>query len=537
MKKMYTLISAVLLLATGFAQTLEKQKLSTKPKAVKETKPTTKKSTATDSKAATGSKEVKETKPVPKKLVANITSTSTDGGHDIEITLTPAKNQRIYLGSYYGNGFAIVDSCLLDDKCKGHFKGDKKITGGIYLIVSPQKAMWFDLLIGDVQKFSFTADTVNKNTTTIVGSPDNDIYKQYTKTSIEIGTAINSLKAELGNAKTKEDTLALYKKLKAKDTELQKFRDGIIEKYPDALISSLFTAMRQPETPEIPCDPVTKKCDSAYPFRYVKEHFWDDVNFADARLLRTPFFEKKIDEYFKYYLSPEADSIIPMVKYMLLYARSSDEMYGYLLIKFTNKYMNPEYMGQDKVFVYLGSEHFLRGDTTFLDAKSRKTVIDEYYKKLLGQIGNTAPALDLTDTTGKVVSLYSIKAKYIVVAYWDPTCGHCRTEIPQLDSFYRAKWQKEDVKIYSITSKDDLVPELKKFIKEKNLPTTWYYTYETREARDATEKAGIPNFRQAYDFNRTPIFYLLDADKKIVAKMLTLHQLDNIMNAFKNKKK
>jgi len=34
------------------------------------------------------------------------------------------------------------------------------------------------------------------------------------------------------------------------------------------------------------------------PYRFVKNHFWDDVLFNDDRLLRTPFFESKLDEYF-----------------------------------------------------------------------------------------------------------------------------------------------------------------------------------------------------------------------------------------------
>jgi len=55
---------------------------------------------------------------------------------------------------------------------------------------------------------------------------------------------------------------------------------------------------------------------------------------------------------------------------------------------------------------------------------------------MLNQLGSIAAPLDLTDTLGKVVSLYSIKAKFTLFAYWDPTCGHCRQEIPVLDSIY-----------------------------------------------------------------------------------------------------
>ncbi len=451
-------------------------------------------------------------------------------GHNISITLTPAKNQKAYLGCYYGKSKAIMDSCMLDENSKGRFIGEKKLVGGIYFVVSQAYSIQFELLIGDDQEFAIIGDTTHKENFNIVGSPDNDIFKIYTKISYELGTAINTLSKSLGTVNNDADSLKIREQIKAKNDEMIKYRNEIIEKNPSSLMAVLLTAMRRPEAPAIPYDSLTMKYDSSYPYRFIKDHFWDDVDFADDRLLRTPFFDPKVDEYLKYYVSPEPDSIIPEIKYMLLSARDSKEMYAYLLTKFTNKYINPEYMGQDKVFVYLFTDHYLKGDTTVLDAKSRRTIIDRGYSLMLNQLGNIAPTLDLTDTTGKVVSMYNIKAKFTLVAYWDPTCGHCRTELPILDSIYKTKWNKLDVAVYSIASKDDLITDLKKFIKEKNLSNEWYYVYETKAQKEATEKAGLPNFRQGYDLTKTPIFYLLDAEKRIIGKNLTINQIDDLIS-------
>jgi peroxiredoxin len=508
MKQLFTLSLSLLILVTGFSQ----PKGKSSPKAT----------TVTTKQAATVA-------PSSKAVSIKKMPMDESGGHDITITLTPAKNQKVYLGCYYGKGNALIDSCVLNDKSIGHFKGNKKLIGGIYFIVSDKYSIIFDLLVGDEQNFQIVADTSDKSNNIIKGSVDNDIYRMHREKSSVIGKAIDQLTAAYKSAKTAADSATAREKLKAKYKELEASKEDIVKTYPNSVMAALLNGMKIPETPEIPIDPITKKGDSSYPYRFVKEHYFDDVVFADERLLRTPFFEKKIDDYLKFYVSPEADSIIPEIQFMLLSARESKEMYAYLLTKFTNKYINPEYMGQDKVFVHLFTDYYLRGDTTLLDVKSRKTIIDRGYSMMLNQLGNIAPSLDLTDTTGKVISLYSLKAKFTFIAYWDPTCGHCRTDIPVLDSIYRAKWKNMDVTIYSIISKDDLVPELKKFIKEKNLPNTWLYTYETKAAKEATEKAGVPNFRQAYDLNITPIFYLLDADKRIIAKNLTIHQIDDLI--------
>lgn len=500
MKKVFTLLAALSVTFISFSQ--------------KQTATTTKASTQPATKSP-----IKKTTPVAK-------ATAADEGHDITLTLTPAKNQKAYLACYYGQGKALVDSCILDNNCVGHFKGSKKLTGGIYFIVSQAYSIQFEVLVGDVQKFKIVGDTTQKDKFVITGSPDNDLFKVYSKRSAELGAELNKIVEKFKAAKTKEDTVKTRKEYKEKDAELNKYRDEIVAQNPNTLMAALLTAMKIPETPE-PAD--TSAAAQAASYRYVKEHYFDDVLFNDERLLRTPFFEKKIDDYLKYYVPTDADSIIPEVKYFLVSAADSKEMYAYLLTKFTNKYLNPEYMGQDKVFVYLFKEHYLRGDTVLLDAKSRKTIIDQGYSKWLNQLGDVAGALDLTDSTGKVISMYGIKSKFTVIAYWSPTCGHCRQEMPSLDSMYKAKWKDLDIKVYSIISKDDELHEMKKFIKEKDLSKDWYYTYETKAAKEATEKAGVPNFRQAYDLNKTPVFYVLDADKRILGKQLTIYQIDDLI--------
>ncbi|MEN9298244.1 MAG: hypothetical protein RLZZ429_557, partial [Bacteroidota bacterium] len=45
----------------------------------------------------------------------------------------------------------------------------------------------------------------------------------------------------------------------------------------------------------------------------------------------------------------------------------------------------------------------------------------------------------------------------------------------------------------------------------------------------AEERAGVPNYRQLYDIFKTPTLYLLDKDKRIIAKQLSLEQFDDLI--------
>ncbi len=449
-------------------------------------------------------------------------------GKSISITLTPLKNCWVYLGSYYGKGKALVDSARLDENSKGVFKGPNKLPGGIYFVVSPQLSIQFELLMDKEQHFSIVGDTAQKDKVVITGSLENQLFKTYSNFSNTRGKELQEMETAYHAATTTADSNRIRNQIIAGDKALQDYREEIIKKYPNSLMAMLFNTMKRPTAPPVPV--VKNVPDSSYPYRFVKNHFWDDVSFNDDRLLRTPFFETKLDFYLKYYVSPESDSIINEVKYMLLMARTGKEIYPYLLTKFTNKYINPEFMGQDKVFVYLFENFYAKGDTTLLNPASKKTIFERAYSLMANQIGQPAPALDLTDSTGKTQSLYNVQAPFTIVAFWDPNCGHCKEEIPRLDSMYKAKWKALGVAIYSVNIVDTELPAWKKFIAEKQLKN-WVHVYQTKEARVAIEKAGQAGYKQLYDVYKTPTLYLLDKDKHIIAKQLSIEQFDDLIKA------
>jgi hypothetical protein len=183
-------------------------------------------------------------------------------GRNISITLTPLKNCTVYLGSYYGKGKVLSDSAKLNDKGQGVFKSSVKLPGGIYFVVSPKMTIQFELLIGKQQHFSIIADTTRKETPFITGSPDNDLFKEYSQTSIEKGKQITALNQQLQTAKTKEDSSRIRNNIMQQGKELQVYRENFIKKHPGSLLSTLLSAMIRPEVPAVPV--INGKPDSTY---------------------------------------------------------------------------------------------------------------------------------------------------------------------------------------------------------------------------------------------------------------------------------
>jgi len=194
-------------------------------------------------------------------------------------------------------------------------------------------------------------------------------------------------------------------------------------------------------------------------------------------------------------------------------------------------------MGQDKVFLHLYQNFFAKGDTVLLNEASKKSLRERAYSLMANQLGLPAPILILNDVNDKQFALQNIKAQYTFVAFWDPTCGHCKVEIPKLDSIYKASWKALDVKVVSVNINLKELTAWKNFIKDHQLED-WYNGYQTEEDLNKEIREGKPTtIRQLYDVYKTPTLYLLDKNKKIIAKNLTIEQFNDFLQSTINKSK
>jgi len=458
-----------------------------------------------------------------------ISTASTSVGHAIQISLKPYQNTKIHIGTNYGNSKVFADSCILNDKSEGVFKSGQKLTPGIYFVVSPKMSILFDFLVDENQQFKITADTLDLKNVTITGSKENEMFKNYSKGINDLFVELNGIEQNFKTAKTAKDSANFKEAYLVKDKEIKQKRRSFIQANPGSMMSFLLNTMEVPEAPSIPI--VNGKADSLYPYRYVKDHYWDNVVFNDNRLLRTPFFENKLDDYFKNYVSRDPDSVINEVQYMLTVAKTGKEIYPFLLFKFTNKYISPEFMGQDKVFLHIYQNFFAKGDTVLLNEASKKSLRDRAYSLMANQLGLPAPILVLNDMNEKRFALHNVKANYTFIAFWDPTCSHCKVEIPKLDSIYKANWINHDIKVIAVNINAKEMTAWKTFIKEHHLEQ-WTNAYQTDEDLNKEIAEGRPTtIRQLYDVFKTPTFYLLDKDKKIVAKNLTIEQFNDFIQS------
>jgi peroxiredoxin len=244
-------------------------------------------------------------------------------------------------------------------------------------------------------------------------------------------------------------------------------------------------------------------------YAYSRDHYWDNFNFAQPGMILTPILDNRIDTYFKKVLLQIPDSVlVPTIRFIEK-SKADKEMFHYMALNRLNNTLNSEVMGMDKVFVEIAERYFLKEKTDWLDSTSRAKITEKVYVTKPNLIGNLAPELKLPDAEGNYYSLRQMNGKYTVLYFWEPNCSHCKKATPLLEKDLYEPLKDKGVEIYAVctqTNKDEWM----KGINDYNI-------HEFTNVWDPQQES---NFRVLYDVFSTPVIYILDKSKHIIAKRI-----------------
>tara|TARA_B100000941_G_scaffold153629_1_gene108920 strand:- start:1437 stop:1856 length:420 start_codon:yes stop_codon:yes gene_type:complete len=133
----------------------------------------------------------------------------------------------------------------------------------------------------------------------------------------------------------------------------------------------------------------------------------------------------------------------------------------------------------------------------------------------------------MKDTSGTIYSMQDLDAKYTLLVFFGPTCGHCKKEMPKIKKSLDSLRDKGvDIKVFAVATEFDK-KEWKKFIKEQNTGD-WLNVADINHDDEGNPVASS-DWRDKYDIYSTPVVYLLDEKKKIIAKRITHQQVKEIV--------
>ncbi len=454
-------------------------------------------------------------------------------GYHVRLKIPDVKDSMVYLVHYYGKPLPTIykrDSAHIDKNGVAVFDSkDSTFVGGIYMMLLSDRNTYFEFLLNKGDDLAITADTKKlPEGITFKNSPENDRFQQYVSFLKGYGTNQQELQKEFKAAKTKDDSNAVRGKAAASAKDLSNYRRDYAAKYPHTLLATIFNALQVPQVPDGPhmlADGVTK--DSNFAYTFYKSHFWDDFNFQDDRLIHTPIYDAKLDEYFNKLVFPWPDSMEKESDYLLKKARGTKEIFKYTLWWLTRDIENSKVMGMDEAFVYLVENYYMKGDAFWLSNDDLQKYIDRAMKIAPNVIGNLAPEIKVPGlATKKEESLLGQNGKYTLLVFYSPTCGHCQHELPALDSVYQAVLKKKGLKIFTVATEGS-EQSINDFI-TKNKLEEWTNTWDPDHSGD---------WRGKYDVYSTPTIYLLDEKKIIRGKRIDHTTIAGLVDMLEKKDK
>lgn len=470
----------------------------------------------------------------------------------------------VHLVKYFGKNLFYADTAEMVDG-KVTFDGRKQEPGMLALFLPGENLLKFvhnlepEIYIeAKLPNLMGTAKACQrprkKKSMLLPISKENEIFLQYLQYITSKRQESNALQKQIeGHEKGSE----MYKQIEKNILEINdlvlNYQKDIVEDTNELLVSKIVKMSTNAVIPDPPLNADGSLVDSNFRFKYFREHYFDNIDLTDDRLMRTDLFHDKFTNYFsKNMMIQHWDTVIYYAFDFIDRLDQNSDMFHYCVQWITSNYEKSEIMGMNKVFVHMSKRYYCtlneegKSPAHWMPEDKLETLCEKASTHFDLVMGAKPPNLILRDTTDvNWVDFYSLDNEYTILYFWDPECGHCKKITPKLQKLYAEKWKERDIEIFSVgRAVGDDFEKWKTFIKKNELE--FINVAVTRNLYDsAMINAGffVPefttlkslNYQKTYDIYSTPKVWVLDKDKKIIAYSLTVSQLEDLMDRLQDK--
>ncbi len=408
--------------------------------------------------------------------------------HTIKGTFSPAEEYKIALlykvtptiSQYVANANVNEDGTF-------ELKLDSTAAKGMYRLVYavPQEDYNFDIIYNGKEdvELEFNSETG----VTFLSSVENTLLTSYTNSMSNVTHSVGNY----FNSQS-EDTLAL-----SKIFDIQRETQSNYEEAAKDLMVLDFIKANKPYIPNSFEDVKTY-------VNNLKNHYFDYVDFTNETLQSSNILEEKMVNYV-FGMTAGANNEIENYKnnidiVAITMKDAPNEVKRILLVSLWQQMAD---LGYESVANYISNKYLM----DILVALSDQQLINSLLTFENVSLGKRAPDFSIEiEKDGKKITKkltdLSGSDTYVIV-FWSSTCSHCLDEIPQLQKFMKPK---TNIKVIAVGLEDEPY-------KWKNL------TYEYPEFIHVYGEGKWDNeIGDNYAVTATPTYYILDKDKKIIAK-------------------
>ena len=387
-----------------------------------------------------------------------------------------------------GNYKYIIDSTKVNADGTFSFT-NKKYPLGYYKMSFGNENNMIDVILNSKEKeveLEFTQPFLERGII-VLKSIENKAYWEYKKKEIKTEKRKKALRKQRGQFRSQGDDIKVNEitnELEKTEKELYDFTQLLIDKYAKTFFSQAKLASKTTNDSE-------------------KATYFEDLDFTNESFIRTDVFAARFSHYIIKHSGHTEVGYYNAVDEIMKQAKVNEKVFEFALYNLLDGFYAS---GLEDVATYIMEEYFYGeacGEIEINDLLKQKA---QLIKNL--QIGNTPPDFTIKSNYGADINLKNTCAnnKYTVVMFWASHCGHCMRELPDFVSVYN-QYKPKGFEVIGIAL-DVGVNKWKTTIQENNfnwINVSQFKNYKSQVCID-------------YKINKTPSFFVLDRQMKIVDK-------------------
>lgn len=444
-------------------------------------------------------------------VLATSFSAQAQSTYSLQYKVNNLSDGRVYLLSIQGNEFEPLDSCRSRDGLITFALPDT-LQAGMYRI------LFADTLFTDVilnhEDVRLESDLHNlRRSLRVLSSTENSLYYSWWAASGIIDKAISAIAAE-GNVLYQASggvmtprLDSLQKRALFLNRRMDLITDSLARAARGGLVANIIKAYRPPDYIAYLKTPGAYPYPNAYEF--LRDHYFDQLALSDSRLLYTEVIYRSLTNYMSEFGDPPStENYIRAADTILKRFAPWPLMYDYALEVLVNTF---EQSSWEKVFTHLVD--------TYVQPQACDIAGAETYLARAGAIrnlaiGKPAPSLELTDINGNRFSLYELQRRATLLLFWSSDCPHCHEIMPALRALYE-QYHPLGLALVAVSIDTDRAAWAAGV---RETDPQWIHVSDLKG----------PDSELLIQYNtwKTPGFFLLDADKNILAKPYKITQLE-----------
>lgn len=174
--------------------------------------------------------------------------------------------------------------------------------------------------------------------------------------------------------------------------------------------------------------------------------------------------------------------------------------------------------GFDNVVDYI-VENYVVKDDLCLDEQTENSIENRINQSRLLKTEAAAPNIILPDENGNEFNLEKLTAEKTLLIFYSSWCPHCQDLLPEIYKLYK---QRNDFEVVAV-SLDEVKADWISFINDNNLD--WINVSDL--------KGWDSKLAQDYFIFATPTMFLIDGQRRILSKPISINELKQDINVIK----